>query len=330
MLRLLQGRGPRGAAGLGATAVFAIPLFTANLHTRLFANILILGVLSMSLYITWTLGGVLSLGQAAFFGLGAYSAAISTVRLDGALWGVGLPLAAIAVSAVLAILIWAVAATTKLSEFTFAMITLIVVVLAQVLVNSSGPFGGGTSGIAGIPSLSIFGMRGAQVAYVLALAVSVVAILVVRTLERSALGVVLTAMSGNETRARVCGYRVDVYKGVAFAVGAMLATFAGYLYARQNGLVTPSLVGFDMSAAVIIWLVIGGRWSLFGPFLGVFLVRMFQFLLAEAAPETYAAITAVAFIAMIWFFPGGAAAGLRRAWDAVSTRTKPKVKAAVS
>src|SRR5690606_16010361 len=108
--------------------------------------------------------------------------------------------------------------------------------------------------------------------YYLLLGVAAVAGLVAWQIVRSPFGMVLSAVEDNEDKLDAVGYNVAGYKAVIFAVSAAFAGIAGALYAPLAGIVSPPLLGFEFSTEVLIWVLVGGRRSLWGAFVGALVV----------------------------------------------------------
>jgi ABC-type branched-subunit amino acid transport system permease subunit len=304
----------RRTAGLTALAVavtLALPFFLSTYYTTFLANVAVLGILALSLYFAWSLAGVLSFGQAVFFGVGAYGAAYATVKYHGVAAEILFPLAGLLLAALLGGLIAYLASASRLQEFMFAIITLIVAVLGNIALGAGGDATGGTQGFFGISSITIPGTSAAASAFWIGGLAAIAFVLFTLRVERSRFGLILRAVRDNPVRARACGYNADRYKGVAFVVSAVIAAIAGYLYARQNGYSSPDLAGFELSAVVVIYLVLGGRWAVWGAFLGALLVEGFKLQLGSQRPEVASLITAAVFIPIVVAFPGGAAALIR-------------------
>lgn len=298
-----------------AAGIAVLPFLLPSYYTAFLANVIVLGLFALSLYVSWSLAGVLSFCQAVFFGVGAYSAAYASVKYEGLAAELLYPVLGLALACALAALIAFVASAGRLQELMFAIVTLVVAVLAQIVLTAGGDATGGSQGFFGIPALQLPGINSAASAVWFGGAIAIVLVLLVRWLVRSRFGLAFSAVRDNELRARACGYRAGFVKGLAFVLGAAVACLAGYLYARQNGYASPDLAGFALSANVIIYLVLGGRYSIWGAFIGALLVEGFRLELAGTAPEIASLITAAVFIPIVVLFPGGAAGmldGLRR------------------
>jgi branched-chain amino acid transport system permease protein len=219
----------------------------------------------------WGRAGFLPLGQAMFFGLAAYLAGLTLIWLEGSIWVfVLLPLAA-ATAGLLAYSIGLLVFRRRgESGPYFSMITLALSLLAFQLATSWNAVTGGFNGLKGIPGLP--GFDDFSSAYY----VSATALLIVlglgAWLYAAPIGVLWRALAQNERRVALFGFNTNALKAVAFGVSGLFAGIGGAIYAPQQGLVTPQVVGFGLSADLVIWAAVGGRFGLLGPTLGVLLV----------------------------------------------------------
>jgi branched-chain amino acid transport system permease protein len=180
--------------------------------------------------------------------------------------------------------------------------TLAISLLAFQVANSWNEVTGGYNGMKGIPGLP--GLDGIGAVYRVAAVALVAAIGLCSWLVRSPLGTLWRAIAINERRVAHFGFDTALLKALAFGIGGALAGVAGALYAPQQGLVTPELVGFALSADLVIWVAVGGRRSVLGPVLGTLLVGVLS---AELRERTYywELIVAAAFVVVVLHAPGG-------------------------
>ena len=219
----------------------------------------------------WGRTGFLPLGQAMFFGLAAYLAGLTLIWLGDSIWVfVLLPLAAAAAGLVAYGIGLLVFRRQGESGPYFSMITLALSLLAFQLATSWNEVTGGFNGLKGIPGLP--GLDDFSAAYY----VSATALLIVlglgSWLYAAPIGVLWRALAQNERRVALFGFNTNALKAVAFGVSGLFAGIGGAIYAPQQGLVTPQVAGFGLSADLVIWAAVGGRFGLLGPTLGVLLV----------------------------------------------------------
>ena len=237
----------------------------------------VMSILGVSLGFIWGFGGILCFGQAAFFGLGAYTYAIAVINLGDST----VPfLLAIVVPALFAALLGYVIFYGRLSDVYMGVITLTVTLILFNLVNSTaGPewkIGtaplGGFNGIPGIPTLNMPGNPDEVLSQQSMFSIAMVCLLVVyaglRWLIASKIGRVIIAAKENEQRVLLLGYDARAYKLGCFTLGGAIAGLAGCLFANWGAFTSPTIFGLAMSAQIIIWVIVGGLGTLVGPVVG--------------------------------------------------------------
>jgi ABC-type branched-subunit amino acid transport system permease subunit len=255
---------------------------------------LIMAILALSLGLIWGFGGILCFGQSAFFGLGAYTYAISMINIGESTVPL---LLSIAVPAAFAALLGYFIFYGRISDVYLGVITLTVTLILFNSINSTaGPefhVGtaklGGFNGIPGIPSLNVPGFKDWSIDLVGMFYLSAASLLAsyfgLRALLASRFGRVLVGIRENERRAALLGYDPRRYKLAAFTVGAALAGYAGCLFANWGSFVSPTIFGLAQSAQIIIWVIVGGRGTLIGPILGCISIQWLTALLGANAPS---------------------------------------------
>ena len=222
----------------------------------------------------WGQAGFLPLGQALFFGLAAYLSGLAFIALaDNPVVAVlALPLAAI-VSGVLAYLIGIVSfRRSGESGVYFSMITLALALLAFQIASSWNSVTGGFNGLKGIPGLP--GLDDISDVYYVAASVLLAVLALGAWLYNAPVGVLWRALAQNERRLKLFGFDTDQLKAVAFGVSGLMAGIGGAIYAPQQGIVTPQVIGFGLSADLVIWAAVGGRASLVGPVIGTLVLEV--------------------------------------------------------
>jgi branched-chain amino acid transport system permease protein len=263
------------------------------------------GVAALGVGLCWGQAGFLPLGQALFFGLGAYLSGFALLAL-GDSWALALllPLAALAPGALAWVIGLLVFRGRTESGPYFALITLAITLLAFQVANSWNQVTGGYNGLKGIPALP--GLESFTAVYHVAAVALAGAVALAAWLVDSPVGVLWRALAQNERRVSFLGYDTARLKAAAFAVSGALAGTAGALYAPQQGLVTPEQCGFMLSADLVIWTAVGGRRSVLGPVVGTVLIGV---LTAELRDRIgwWEIIVAAIFIAIVLRAPGGLA-----------------------
>jgi branched-chain amino acid transport system permease protein len=261
----------RLAIALAIAGVLLLPLVAGDFWAYQLGLLYLYAIAALGIGLCWGRAGFLPLGQGVFFGLSAYLSGLALIAFEGSAWLIVLlPLAAIA-SGVLAFLIGVLVFRRRgESGPYFSMITLALSLLAYQVANNWDSVTGGFNGLKGIPGLPGLDSYGA--AYEVAAVALLLAIGLVAWLYRAPLGVLWAALAHNERRLVLFGFDSNRLKAVAFGASGLLAGLGGALYAPQQGLVTPQLCGFGLSADLVIWAAVGGRTRLLGPVLGAVMI----------------------------------------------------------
>ncbi|MDD1780443.1 ATP-binding cassette domain-containing protein [Enterovibrio sp. ZSDZ35] len=283
--------------------IFALPLFIDSYTAYEVGLYLIFGLAALSVASCWGQAGFLPLGQAVFFGLGAYLYGYVNIEQSSVLSvSAGLFLALLVPALFAYALGKIVFSRTSSSGPYFSLITLAIAMLAtQLALVFDGVTGGfnGLNGIYDIPGTD----RYETLYWVIVLAVAVV-LLFLQYLENTPFGLLLNGIRDNEQRVDLLGYKSDQLKSVIFAVSAAVSGLAGALYSVHQGIVTPQALGFFLSAEFVIWAAVGGRFTLIGPIAGALAMGMVSSELKETFPY-WEVIVATIFILVVLFLPKG-------------------------
>ncbi|RYF35607.1 MAG: branched-chain amino acid ABC transporter permease [Comamonadaceae bacterium] len=265
-------------------AAFALPALVPS-HALLVNEIAIVALFAMSLDLILGYTGIVSLGHAAFFGFGAYVAALfaKLVMPD--------PTVGLAVAIVLSAALGAVASVTILrgSDLTRLMVTLGTALLLLELANKLDWLTGGADGLQGVvmgPVLGAFefDLYGKTAAWY-SLAVMLLLFLVMRRIVHSPFGATLKAIRDNRLRAMAIGIPVASRLVTIYAVAAGIAGAAGALLAQTTGFASLDVLAFDRSADVLLMLVIGGVGWLYGGIAGAIVFKLLQNWLSAVTPQ---------------------------------------------
>ena len=265
-----------GLVAAAALAMAALPMIVSDTYTlKVLTLVGIQSLVVIGLALLFGYAGQISLGHAAFYGIGAYVSAW-LVRSAGMPWFVG-PLGAVTV-ATLAGLVLAIP-TMRLKGHYLAMATLGFGEIMTVVFVEARLVTGGPDGMSGIPfpTIGAYVMRGPAENYWLVWAVVGLVLLLAWNLVRSRPGRALRALHASEAAARACGIDVGRSKIAVFALSAGLAGLAGSLYAHFIGFISPSTFGLQASVLFVAMVVLGGMGSLGGAVLGTALLTMLQF-----------------------------------------------------
>ncbi|MFJ4164217.1 ATP-binding cassette domain-containing protein [Microbacterium sp. NPDC089698] len=266
---------------------------------------LVYGLFAYGLDLSWGRVGLISVGQAAFFGLGAYAL---TIGVSLGVPGVLAAALGVVISAGVAGLIAQIALTVKGETAVplFILFTLGISQLLQRVATSLPDVTGGSNGMLA-PRLDLVPT------YYLVLGVAVlVAALTFRLFIAGRRGAFQLAVLVNPARAEHLGIGVRGTQTAAFMVSAAVSAVAGALFAPVAGLVTPATLGLALSTSVLTWLAVGGKGSLIGPFLGAVLLTVAAQTLGSTWQSWYVFGLAALFILVVLFAPGGVAGGVRR------------------
>jgi branched-chain amino acid transport system permease protein len=263
---------------------FAAPLLVPS-HTLMVNEIAIVALFAVSLDLVLGFAGIVSLGHAAFFGFGAYAAALFAKHVMPD------PLAGLAVAAVLSALLGLVCSFTVLrgSDLTRLMVTLGVALILYELANKLDWLTGGADGLQGVVMGPVLGrfefdLAGRTAAYY-SLCVGLVWFLLARRLANSPFGWTLRAIRDNRLRAMALGVPVASRLTAVYTIAGAMAGTAGGLLAQTTGFASIDVFAFDRSADVMLMLVIGGVGWLYGGITGAVVFKLLQDRLSTVTPQ---------------------------------------------
>jgi branched-chain amino acid transport system permease protein len=268
-------RGLRVALAAGLVALLAFPFVGTDFYTQMVARMMILAIFAMSLDLLQGVTGLVSLGQAAYFGLAGYALAfLSPQDAPASLWWT-LPVAAAAAGLAALVIGFFVVRTHGIY---FIMVTMAFAQMVFYLFFDNKVLGGSDGIYINFkPAAGLFDLEDKRVFYYFTLAVLVLVYLFLRRLLFSPFGRALAGIRVNEHRMRAMGFGTFGYKLTAFTLAGSLAGLAGYLWGAQTGFVNPELMGFQMSAHAIMMVILGGMGNFAGAIVGAF---AFEYLLS--------------------------------------------------
>jgi ABC-type branched-subunit amino acid transport system ATPase component/ABC-type branched-subunit amino acid transport system permease subunit len=223
--------------------------------------------------------GMLSLGQAAFMGLGVYGYAITASRGWGALWAVGFSvILGIGVAVAIGLL------TLRLKDVYFAIGTFCAAGIVQDVISQLTSLTGGDQGIA-VPPFNAFGLNigGSSAVYPWVIGSLIVAVALHELLVRGPLGRKMRCIRGDEEAASSMGIPLMRYKVLIFVLGGVFAIWGGLLYGLALEYVDPTVLGVDQTTLILVMLVVGGSGSVVGAIIGAFLITLVPQLLQPLA-----------------------------------------------
>ena len=254
-------------------------------HSLLVSEITIIALFAMSLDLVLGYSGIVSLGHAAFFGTGAYAAALFAKHINpDPLTGL---LVATLVSAVLGLV--CSPGILRGSDLTRLMVTLGIALILQELANKMDHITGGADGLQGVLMGPVLGrfefdLMGQTAAYY-ALAVTLLVFLLLRRWVHSPFGFSLKAIRDNLLRAQAIGIPVHARLMAVYTLAAAIAGLAGGMQAQTTGFASLDVFGFDRSADVLLMLVIGGTGWLWGGLMGAVLFKTLHSLVSALTPQ---------------------------------------------
>lgn len=333
-------RAPVAEVILGILLIILLPLLNAlgllsDYYLNLFGKYLSLAILALGMDLIWGYTGILSLGQAIFFGLGAYSIGMYLMLASSGkgVYGAPIPdfmiwnrvfelpffwkpfqyfpfalLSALLLPALVAAVVGFLTFRRRVGGTYFAILTQAIAYAVWLLFNRNELNLGGTNGLTDFKSilgLSLSDPGTLRGLYLVTALCLVGSLLLCRRLVATNMGLVLTAIRDQEPRLRVLGYPVARYKIFIFAVAAALAGLAGALYAPQVGIITPSQIGVLPSLEIVVWVATGGRGTLHGALLGAVGINAARSVLTARYPEWWPLILGGLFVGVVLLFPDG-------------------------
>lgn len=340
--RLFGGKeGMIGLALLAAIIFVVIPLGVDIFRLNLVGKYLTYAFVAVSLVLIWGNGGILSLGQGIFFGLGGYGMAMFlkleasdpiTTKIQSTpgipdfmdwnqitqipwFWEPfnSLPLTIVAiliVPAMFAYFIGYAMFKRRVGGVYFAIITQAIALILTILIVGQQGYTGGVNGITDLRTLLGWDIRDDSSKYILYYvngALLFGAIFLSRFILSSKFGMLLLAMRDKEERVRFSGYDVSDFKIFIFCVAAMISAVGGAMFTLQVGFMSPTFVGIVPSIEMVIFAAVGGRASLIGAVYGTLLVNYGKTVFSETYPEMWLFLMGGLFMAVVMFFPDGLA-----------------------
>jgi urea transport system permease protein len=318
-----------------------LPLSLDIFRLNLVGKYLTYAFVAVGLVMVWGYGGILSLGQGVFFGLGGYAMAMFlkleasdpiTTKIQStpgipdfmdwnqitalpALWVPfrHLPFALFAVVAVPTLLAWIVSFAMfkrRVGGVYFAIITQAVALIVTVLIIGQQGYTGGVNGMTDLKTVLGWDTRTDHAKYVLyyvCVGLLIASIVLCRWIQTSKAGTLLLAMRDKEDRVRFSGYDVSNFRIFTFCLAAALAGIGGAMFSLQVGFMSPSFVGIVPSVEMVIFAAVGGRMSLIGAVYGTLLVNAGKTYFSESFPDLWLFLMAALFIGVTMAFPMGLA-----------------------
>ncbi len=267
-MKRLSGFAIFAAVCLLLPVIFPDNYYVTVVGLTIFVNI----TLAVSLNLLMGYAGQISLGHAAFFGLGAYSSAILTIK-----YGLNPWLAMIFGAALVLCLSYVLSRPIlRLKGHYLAMATLGLGIIVHIFFVQADELTGGPDGISGLPTLSFLGMPidSDLKWYFILCSYMLLSVLFSLNIADSRAGRALSAVHGSEIAAQMMGIDTAKVKSYIFVFSALMATIAGSLFAHQQDFVSPESFSFFFSIELVTMVVLGGLGSTFGAVMGAFILSI--------------------------------------------------------
>jgi urea transport system permease protein len=321
--------------------LIVLPASVDIFRLNLIGKYLTYAFVALGLVLLWGNGGILSLGQGIFFGLGGYCMAMflkleaSTPEATKIQSTPGIPdfmdwnqvtalpfwwqpfhsftftlLAIILVPSVFAFIIGAAMFKRRVGGVYFAIITQAVAAILTILIIGQQGYTGGVNGITDLRTLLGWDIRtdsAKLILYFINAGLLIGVLLLAQAVRMSKFGRLLIAMRDREDRVRFSGYDVSNFKIFIFCLAAAISAIGGAMFTLQVGFMSPSFVGIVPSIEMVIFAAVGGRLSLFGAIYGALLVNAAKTTFSESFPELWLFAMGGLFIAVVMAFPFGLA-----------------------
>lgn len=317
---------------LAALLLFVLPAMLEEFRLSIVAKYLSLAIAAVGIVLIWGYGGILSLGQGVFFGMGGYFMAMF-LKLEAS--GSNLPdfmdwssveslpwfwvpfhhlwfaVACILLLPPLFAFVFAVLLFQKrVGDVYFSIITIALSLTLSVFIVGQQGYTGGINGITDFKTIEgwdLMSDASKRTLYLVTATVLLALIAVAAAIVRTRLGKVLVAIRDREDRVRFSGYNPAVFKAFVFAVAALYAAIGGALYTMQVGLMSPTLVAPPASVEMVIYTAVGGRTSAVGAAFGTLLVGLAKSYLSETFPALWLFLLGGLFLGVALILPSGLA-----------------------
>ncbi|MCS3472052.1 urea transport system permease protein [Pseudomonas sp. JUb42] len=335
---------------LSVLLLVVLPLCLGAFRLGLAGKYLSLAFCALGMVLIWGYGGILSLGQGIFFGLGSYMMAMY-LKLEAtasdeaasalaAFYGSNLPdfmiwnsiealpwwwkpfqsptftvLAILLVPALLAFGFSYAYFKKRVGGVYFSIITLSLAAIMSITIIGQQGYTGGVNGLTDFKTvfgLDLQSQTAAMVLYLITTVLLLLCVLLCKFVIHGRVGKVIVAIRDREDRVRFSGYNTALFKAFIFAVAALISALGGVMFTLQVGLASPSLVGIIPSTEIVIYAALGGRLSLVGAIYGTLLIGVAKSYLSENFVNFWQYFMGGLFMGVVLFLPSGLAGLLER------------------
>jgi urea transport system permease protein len=319
-----------GYLALALLLAVLLPLWLDPYRLNLVSKYLALAFVAVGIVLMWGYGGILSLGQGVFFGIGGYLMAMflkleaSAPELpDFMVWSSvdklptwWVPFQSFTITMLAIFIVPAIIAFTfsyaifrkRVSGVYFAIVTLsLALTLSVLIVGQQGDTGGfnGITDFSTLLGMDIIEDESKNTLYYIQLALLFLVMGLASLIVRTRLGKILIAIRDREDRVRFSGYDTAMVKAFIFTMAAIFASMGGAMYTLQVGLIAPSVVGVMASVEMVIYAAVGGRMSVPGAVVGALIIGYARSYLSENFPESWLFFLGAVFILVVLIMPNG-------------------------
>lgn len=293
--------------------LFIVPIFAGIYHTRVLAKFILFGIFAMSLDLIWGYAGILSFGHAAYFGLGAYAVALilSHTTFAGTLLAI---LGSMFFPVLIGLFMSFFLIYGKVSGVYFSIITLVVTLIMEQVSIAWYSVTRGLDGFFPIPPLTFFNYQidgdtkaGLTIYFYIVAVVAIIVFFLLYLLSKSRYGLILQALKNDPQRIQFMGINIATAKTIVFTLSCGIAGLAGGLLGPLEDFISPDLFGLLLSTQVMIWVAVGGRNTLIGPFMGAIVLGYLQVFLSGIIVEAWYLIVGILLVVVVVFWPLGIA-----------------------
>lgn len=339
-------------ATVAAVFLFVLPNMLSEFRLNLLGKLLCFAIIAIGLDLLWGYGGMLSLGQGVFFGLGAYAMAMylklqSTAgeMPDFMVWSglesmpffwrpfehawFALPIAVIG-PGIIAFFLGYMVFRSRVKGVYFSIITQALALVLSTFFVSQQAYTGGTNGITNYTTLFgkfLIATDTQLLLYQVTVVFLVITYVIAYAITKSRFGRLLVALRDDEDRVRFTGYNVALIKAVVFSISCAMAGLAGALFVPQVGIIGPANLGIVPSIEMVIWVAIGGRASLSGAVVGAITVGFAKSYLSESFPEIWLYFLGALFIGAVVLFPSGIVGTIKLGYERLQSMLSGNARA---
>lgn len=325
------------------------PMFLHDFRVSLLAKFLCFAIIAVGICLIWGYTGILSLGHGVFFGLGAYAVGMY-LKLQASPSGIPdfmewngvtvLPLLwkpfenpifaiamAVVLPGVLAFILGYFTFQNRIKGVYFSLISQALVVVFVTLFIGMQSFTGGTNGLTNFTTgfgVNIFDESVQRSLYYITLGFLLLIVIFSLWLTSSRAGKVLIAIREGENRVRFLGYNPTFFKVFVYCVSAILAGIAGGLFVMQVGMISPEMMGIIPSIEMVLWVAVGGRYSIFGAVIGAILTNAAKSYFSETYPDMWLFFLGGLFILVVLVMPNGLVGVAKTIYGKIKNLRKPK------